>query len=54
MKMYFNKNLFLVEKECCDYTRYTKLSEDGIFYGYFEDINKNTKLLGKGYYNNNG
>ena len=54
MKMYFNKNLFLVEKECCKYTRYTKFSEEGVFYGYFEDINENNKLLGRGYYNNKG
>lgn len=48
--LYFNKDFMFTEKDCYDYVRRIRVTENGDFNGYFEDRSVDGKLLAKGVY----
>jgi hypothetical protein len=52
IKMYFNERYHLVQKECFDYVRFTRVDSAGNFNGYFEDKDAKGNLMSKGTYMN--
>ena len=50
--LYFNKDFMFTEKDCYDYVRRVRVTENGDFNGYFEDRGVDGKLLAKGAYSN--
>lgn len=50
LKIFFDHDYYLVDKNCYDYIRYTKVNNKGEYNGYFRDVSKNGRLLGNGYY----
>lgn len=50
--LYFNKDHMFTEKDCYDYVRRVRVTDNGDFNGYFEDRGVDNKLLGKGVYQN--
>lgn len=50
--LYFNKDFMFTEKDCHDYVRRIRVTDNGDFNGYFEDRGVDNKLLGKGTYQN--
>ncbi|CAN0471654.1 unnamed protein product, partial [Phaeothamnion confervicola] len=48
--LFFNKNFMFTEKECYDYVRQVRITENGDFNGYFEDRSVEGRLLAKGVY----
>lgn len=50
--LFFNKNFMFTEKDCYDYVRRVRVTDNGDFNGYFEDRGVDNKLLGRGAYRN--
>lgn len=50
--MFFNARNRFVGKPCADYLRYVRIDRNGDFNGYFKDVTKENKLLGRGRYVN--
>lgn len=50
--LYFNKDFMFTEKDCYDYVRKIRVTENGDFNGYFEDRSIAGKLLASGRYYN--
>lgn len=50
--LYFNKDFMFTEKECYDYVRRIRVTDNADFNGYFEDRSITGKLLSKGVYAN--
>lgn len=50
--MYFNRDYMFTEKDCYDYVRKIRVTENGDFNGYFEDRSIAGKLLARGSYLN--
>lgn len=48
--LYFNKDYMFTEKDCYDYVRRIRVTDNGDFNGYFEDHGVDNKLLGRGVY----
>lgn len=48
--LYFNKEFLFTEKDCYDYVRHIRVTENGDFNGYFEDKSVDGRLLAKGAY----
>ena len=48
--LYFNKDFMFTEKDCYDYVRRVRVTDNGDFNGYFEDRSIDGKLLAKGVY----
>lgn len=48
--LFFNARHNFVERKCAEYTRYTRIDADGNFNGYFEDVNNENQILGRGSY----
>lgn len=50
--LYFNRNFMFTEKDCYDYIRRVRVTDNGDFNGYFEDRSIDGRLLAKGVYSN--
>jgi hypothetical protein len=48
--LYFNRDFSLTGKDCADFLRRTRVTENGDFNGYFEDRDTEGLLLGRGTY----
>lgn len=50
--LYFNKDFMFTEKDCYDYVRRIRVTDNGDFNGYYEDRSVDGKLLSRGVYQN--
>jgi hypothetical protein len=50
--LYFNKDFMFTEKDCYDYIRRVRVTDNGDFNGYFEDRAIDGRILAKGVYRN--